>query len=156
MAEISLARAKLSEEAAKFLGTFLRFEFALKESGFGPGSGEARVEWGCVTKELGEEFCRRIQESGKAETIMRCPPKKQVLRHKELGWEPQEPPRNVHELFEAIRRVRNNLVHGGKSGDPENDPNDPNRSEKLIREAQWIIEQALHDMGEVRNHFEGP
>jgi hypothetical protein len=52
--------------------------------------------------------------------------------------------------------VRNNLLHGGKSGGPENDPKDLNRNEKLIREAQWIIEQALHQMGEVRNHFEAP
>jgi hypothetical protein len=79
-----------------------------------------------------------------------------VLPHRELEWEPQEPPGNVDELFVAVRRVRNNLVHGGKSGDPEYDPDDPNRNEKLIREAQWIIEQALHQMDEVKSHFEGP
>jgi hypothetical protein len=156
LAKMNLDRAKLSDEAIKFVGTFLRFEFALKESRFGLEDGEARVEWGRVTKELGEGFYRRIQESRKAETIMRRPPKKQVLRHNELDWEPQKPPGNIHELFVSIRRVRNNLLHGGKSGGPENDPKDLNRNEKLIREAQWIIEQALHQMGEVRNHFEGP
>jgi hypothetical protein len=78
------------------------------------------------------------------------------LRGRELNWEPQDPPRNTHQLFEAVRRVRNNLVHGGKSGDPEYDPEDRNRNENLSIEAQWIIEWALHQMDEVRNHFEGP
>jgi hypothetical protein len=51
--------------------------------------------------------------------------------------------------------VRNNLVHGGKSGDPEYDPDDPCRNEKLIRQAQWIIEEALHQIEDVKIHFEG-
>ena len=68
------------------------------------------------TQELGCTFYTSIQESGKAATIMRRPPKKQVSRDHRLEWKPQDPPENVHELFEAIRRVRNNLVHGGKSG----------------------------------------
>ena len=68
---------------------------------------------------------------------------------------PPMPVAIVHELFAAVRRVRNNLVHGGKSGDPEYDPDDPCRNEKLIREAQWIIEEALHQMEDVKIHFEG-
>ncbi len=155
MVEINFERAKLSEEAVKFIATFLRFEFALKEDGFSPNANDAQVDWGRVTQELGCTFYTSIQESGKAETIMRRPPKKQVSRDHRLEWKPQDPPENVHELFEAIRRVRNNLVHGGKSGDPEDDPDDPHRNENLIREAQWIVEQALHKMETVRIHFEG-
>lgn len=155
MVEIDLDRAKLSEGAVKFIATFLRFEFALKEHGFCPEDGNALVEWGRVAKELGQTFYTSMQESGRAETIMRHPPKKQVSCDHRLEWKPQDPPANVHELFEAVRRVRNNLLHGGKSGDPEDDPEDPHRNEKLIKEAQWIIEQALHQMVEVRNHFEG-
>ncbi len=155
MVEINLGRAKLSEGAVKLIATFLRFEFALKECGFGPKDGDAQVEWGRVTKELGQPFYTSIDQSGKAETIMRRPPKKQVSREHALEWKPQDPPANVQELFEAVRRVRNNLVHGGKAGDPEYDPDDPSRNERLIREAQWIIEKALHKMEDVKIHFEG-
>ena len=51
-----------------------------------------------------------------------------------------------------VRRVWNNLVHGGKSGDPE--PN-RERKKKLIAESQWILEQALLRVENVRNSFEG-
>lgn len=155
MDEINLDRAKLSESMVKFIATFLRFEFALKEAGFIPKDGGASVEWGRVTKELGQTFYTSIRDSGNAETIMRRPPKKQVSRNHKLEWKPQDPPANVHELLEAIRRVRNNLLHGGKSGDPEDDPDDQYRNEKLITEAQWIVEQVLHKMEEVRIHFVG-
>ncbi len=155
MVGINFDRATLSKDAVKFIATFLRFEFALKEDGFGPKEGKAFVEWGRVTKELGQPFYTSIDQSGKAETIMRRPPKKQVSREHALEWKPQDPPANVQELFEAVRRVRNNLVHGGKAGDPEYDPDDPGRNEKLIGEAQWIIEEALHQMEDVKIHFEG-
>ena len=155
MVEINLGRAKLSEGAVKLVATFLRFEFALKECGFGQKDGDAQVEWGRVTKELGRKFYRSIQESGRAETIMRRPPKKQVTRNHMLDWKPQGTPKNADELFAAVRRVRNNLLHGGKAGDPDYDTNEPDRNEKLIREAQWVIEQALLQMEDVKDHFEG-
>lgn len=46
MVEINFERAKLPEGAVKFIATFLRFEFALKEDGFSPNAGDALVEWG--------------------------------------------------------------------------------------------------------------
>lgn len=154
MAEVDFKRAELSPEMATFLGIFLRFEFALKERGFCPVSGDALVEWGRVTKELGQAFFARVNKSPEAATVMQRPPKKQISINYCLDWKEQRPPTNIRELFEAVRRVRNNLVHGGKS-DPEHDPNDPQRNEKLVREAKWIIEQALLQMTEVRSYFEG-
>jgi hypothetical protein len=147
MTEVDFQRAKLSPEMATFLGIFLRFEFALKERGFCPRSGDALVEWGRVTKELGQAFFTRVSESPEAATILQRPPKKQVSDNYCLDWKVQRPPANIQELFEAVRRVRNNLVHGGKSN-PEHDPDDPLRNEKLVREAKWIVEQALLQMTE--------
>jgi hypothetical protein len=153
--EINFSHIELSAGAQKFIGTFLRFEFALKEDGFCPKRGDALVEWGRVITKLGPTFFETIRKSGKAETILQQPPKKQISLDHRLDWQSQGTPNNIHELFEAIRRVRNNLVHGGKSGDPENDPDNPGRSEILIREAQWIIEQAILYLDNVRSYFEG-
>lgn len=155
MTDISFGQAQLTPHAVKFLATFLRFEFALKEAGFGPENGDARVEWGRVTKQLGAGFFARVEESGKACTLMQKPPKKQTTRNYGLEWEQKTPPKTISDLLEAARRVRNNLVHGGKSGDPEYDADDLHRNENLIREAQWIVEQALHELPEVRGYFEG-
>jgi hypothetical protein len=52
-------------------------------------------------------------------------------------------------------RVRNNLLHGGKSGIADFDPADPDRHVNLVGEAQWFVEQALHEMPEVKARFEG-
>ncbi len=86
---------------------------------------------------------------------MRREHKKLVFRFLMLVWERKFTPNNADELFVAVRRVRNNLLHGGKAGDPDYDPDEPDRNEKLIREAQWVIEQALLQMEEVKDHFEG-
>jgi hypothetical protein len=155
MSDIDFSHAQLSPHAITLLATFLRFEFALKEAGFGPENGDAQVEWGRVTKQLGAAFFARIKESGRADTLLHKPPKKQITRGHSLEWENKAPPETINDLLEAARRVRNNLVHGGKSGDPEYDPDDPHRNEKLIREAQWVVEQALYELHDVRAYFEG-
>lgn len=155
MAEIDFSKAALSETAAKFIATFLRFEFALKESGFGPENADALVEWRRVADELGQDFFDYIRTSGKAATLVNAPPKKQVTRSHQLEWVDQNPPRNVTELLSAVRRVRNNLFHGGKSGDPEYDAGNPSRSRTLISEAQWVVEQSILRMDNVKVHFEG-
>jgi hypothetical protein len=155
MEAIDFSRTKLSDAAMKFMVTFLRFEFALKEDGFCHKEGKAEVDWGTVTKTLGDKFYSTVRKCGAAKTVMQRPPKQQIAYDHKLGWEVRDPPANCHDLFEAVRRVRNNLVHGGKSGDPETVHGDPQRSEKLIAEAQWIVEQALCEMPDVRARFEG-
>lgn len=155
MSGLDFSHAELPPHAIKLLATFLRFEFALKEAGFGPENGDAQVEWGRVTKQLGAAFFARIKESGQADTLIHKPPKKQITRGHSLEWEHKAPPETTSELFEAVRRIRNNLVHGGKSGDPEYDPDDPHRNETLTREAQWVVEQALLELDDVRAYFEG-
>lgn len=153
--ELNMDRVDLTEPDRRLIATFMRFEFALKEAGFCPQDGNALVEWGRVTKELGSTFYENVKQSGRAETLMSNPPKKQVSRERRLGWEDQDAPANVHELFEAVRRVRNNLLHGGKSGDTESGLSPASRKKALVSEAQWAVEQALHQMGKVKNYFEG-
>jgi hypothetical protein len=155
MSDINFRTADLSRDAVKLVATFLRFEFALKEAGFCPRGGDAIVEWGRVTKKLGAVFYKAVRKSGNADTIVKRPPKKQIARDHQLEWERQAAPANVHQLFEAVRRVRNNLVHGGKSGGPDADPNDPGRKKRLIQETQWIVEQAIYALPDVRKYFEG-
>jgi hypothetical protein len=152
MAEIDFRHAGLPHEAARFIATFLRFEFALKEAGYLPETGNAEVVWHRVTKDLqASKFFEQVSGSGRAITILKKPPKKQISRDGYLDFKPMAPLRNIDELFVAVRRVRNNFLHGGKSGDPEGDE----RNRKLVAEAQWIVEQALGVLPNVRAYFEG-
>ena len=155
MGNIDFSRTALSKTAATFIATFLRFEFALKEAGFGPRNGAALVEWGRVANELGPDFLKAVGASGRATTILQKPPKKQITREHSLEWDDAKACSSVHDLVLALQRVRNNLLHGGKSGDPDSKSADPARNETLIAEAQWVVEQALWRMDDVRMHFEG-
>lgn len=145
----------LPDGAERFFKTFSRFEFALKESGYLPEHGKAFADWHAFAGELGSAFFAEVQVSTKAGTILRNPPKIQVAVNRSLEFKSAGRPTNTQELLEAVCRVRNNLFHGGKSGEPDADSSDPRRNEKLIAEAQWVIELALQRSDTVRFAFEG-
>ena len=151
----------LPKGAVQFFKIFSRFEFALKECKHLPQrEGKARADWKSFASELNETlgkntFFRYVQNSGEAETLICEPPKVQVCANKTLDFRAAKKPlENTKQLFEAVRCVRNNLFHGGKSGDPDADPDDPKRNEKLIAQAQWVLEEALRHDNYVRYAFE--
>jgi hypothetical protein len=90
-----------------------------------------------------------------AATLLADPPKQQIIRNGNLDWKDKDPPRNTGELLQAMRRVRNYLLHGGKAGDPEETPDKPGRNTTLIAEAHYVAHQILLRLADVRLHFEG-
>ena len=153
MPPINFNRTNLPKGSASFFATFARFEFALKDCKFlhVDKRGGVHADWDAFAGQLPGDFFVSIVNSGKAHTLISKPPKKQVVVGNSLDFSPQRRPVNAVELFIAVRRVRNNLFHGGKAGDPEGNQ----RNEALIAEAQWILEHALHAHDEVRYVFEG-
>lgn len=146
----------LPDGAERFFKIFSRFEFALKESGFLPEKdGRALANWNAFAGALTMDFFDDVVRSGRADTLLHNPPKRQISRNRSLSFEPTEAPKNTQQLLEAICMVRNNLFHGGKSGDPDADYSDPHRNEKLIAESQWVLELALERHNDVRFAFEG-
>ena len=152
--DIDFKNVNLSEEAAKLLATFMRLEYSLKMNDFCLAS-EAKANWESFAKCLGKKFFDEVRDSKKSENILKNPPQKQIVENGRLGWSKQSPPKNVNDLFVAVCRVRNNLVHGGKSGHPDNSQDDPDRNEKLISEAQWVLEHAICAKPDVKFDFEG-
>lgn len=147
-----------------FFKVFSRFEFALKESGHvravGDGN-DAQASWDDFAAKLDDTlgkgvFFDYVRTSGQAPTLLERPPKKQVCHGQSLSFvAPKKHATNSIELFNFVKRVRNNLFHGGKSGDPDADTDDPKRNEKLIAEARWVLEEAIRHHEFVRNAFEG-
>lgn len=150
MDPIDLAKIEdLPHGADRFFRTCIRFEYALKACGYASGNGRVQADWNQFARSLGDEFFKAVVASGRATTTLQNPAKRQVLRGGTLEFESTLPPSNVQQLFEAIRMARNNLLHGGKHGDPDAD-----RNESLISEAQWILEHALRQNSTVRGEFE--
>ena len=82
------------------------------------------------------------------------PPGKQTQQEGELGWTPQSPyhgEKLLPWLLVAVRRVRNNLFHGGKF--PGLRISDPSRGRELISNAIVILDACLILDPSVRRKF---
>jgi hypothetical protein len=130
-----------------------RFEYALKESDYGKAgkNGEVEVDWDkFANQSLTACFFKKIESDGIAPTILTKPASKQIIEGTSLAWKDTALPKNVQDLMGAVRRIRNNLVHGGKSGDRDSD-----RNNALVSEAIEVLLEALRADADVRNMFEG-
>lgn len=146
------AANRLPPRGDELLRVFTRFEYALKDGGYGKAGRKNVVEadWDrFASKELKAPFFAAVTAKALAPTLMTNPPSRQVLQGGTLGWDTVAPPANVTELMGAVRRVRNNLVHGGKSGDKDSDRND-----SLIAEAIEVLLEALRTHADLKAIFE--
>ncbi|SIS16011.1 MULTISPECIES: hypothetical protein [Pseudomonas] len=138
--------AHLDALAFNFFKLFAQYEYALKAMNFSrSGSGgQAEPDWDKFSNEIGplilgdasEEFTAAINY------LFEYPPKKQVICEGTISW--QEVPNNERSpqiLFSHIRRVRNNLYHGGKFNGRWFDPD---RSEQLITKSLVVL-RAIKD-----------
>ena len=111
--------------ACEFLGVFARFEFALKATRFACGdTSQVNPDWDTFAGEIDTKFnLVKDEEFKEAANCLLCfPPKKQVLSGKTIKWldSPPDPhlPR-AQRVILMVRRVRNNLFHGGKFPTPD-------------------------------------
>ncbi|MFD9901937.1 hypothetical protein [Mesorhizobium sp. NPDC059025] len=153
-AAIDMSKANhLPARGDELLRVVTRFEYALKENGFGKSgkNGEVGVDWdGFANKALKATFLKKVRDENIAPTILAKPPSKQILAGQTLAWENATPPVSVQDLMAAVRRVRNNLVHGGKSGNRDSD-----RNNTLVAEAIEVLLEALRSDSDLRYTFEG-
>jgi len=141
----------LEKLAIELFKKFARMEYALKAAGFHNGEGRAEPNW--------DKFACTIQgqlehDSVIAEAVKYMkeqPPKKQVVRDGLLEWEVAKPSASeTHELLLCVRRVRNNLFHGGKFNGHWFAPE---RSETLLRNSLSILDACLRLSSELNEAF---
>lgn len=153
MKDIDMTAAnELPARGQELMCIMTRFEYALKEIGYGKsGNNEAaEASWDeFANKELKAVFFEKIKDKSIAPNILLKPPSRQILRDRSLDWAETAKPNDIQSLIGAVRRVRNNLVHGGKSGDKDSD-----RNNHLVAEAIEILKHALLEHVELRAAFE--
>ncbi len=136
----------------EFFRMFARFEYALKKAKYiRARAGMVAAHWDKFANDLGAAFFERVKDETLADTILHSPPNKQAVDGSgELVWQVCKPPENSVALFVAIRRIRNNLFHGGKHENPFNE-----RDRELLSEGIAVLKLALetHDM--VKWHYMG-
>ncbi len=146
--------ATLPPSAIELFCVVMRFEFVLKEDGHCRRGryGEALPDWDdFATNRMGDAFFADVVKRDIAPTLRSQPPSVQIATDEmRLDWDVTAPPANVKELFRAVRRVRNNLFHGGKSGTPDHE-----RDALLIVDALSVLWLALETDSDLRNLFDG-
>ena len=123
----------------------MRFEYALKEKQI-----NNNANFQILSQNLGNEFFRVVEKERLAPTLLSNPPSRQVKKNGQLGWEKVESPKTSEALLKCVERVRGNLLHGGKSGHPDED-----RNADLIADSRRVLTQALEMDDVLREHFEG-
>jgi hypothetical protein len=146
----------LDELAGKLFHVFSRTEYALKASGFNNGDGAAEANW----KSFALAVESLIENPPSAELqiaidfFFNAPPKKQVIVSGVIKWDISEPQTNsrADKLLIYVRRVRNNLFHGGKFNGHWFAPE---RSEPLLRHSLTILSSCVEFVPSVRVAFHG-
>lgn len=139
----------LDNLAFSFFKLFARYEYALKAMRYvrTGGGGQVEPEWDRFSNEIG----RLILDEADGELLdainylFEHPPKKQILQDKDLTWQSVNTTEHSPQiLFSHIRRVRNNLYHGGKFNGHWFEQE---RSEELISKSLLALQalQEQHD-----------
>lgn len=125
---------------------FARFEYCLKASGFLKNcNGPAKPDWDsfsncCEIKKLFKEINDETAIScTKMRYLLKYPPKKQIANKGILSWEKAPDISSSQDYFGAVKRVRNNLFHGGKFNGTFFEPD---RSKNLLEAVLCILEVA--------------
>lgn len=147
--------------ACEFLHIFSRFEYALKRTSFlkKTDGGGAEPNWEKFSETLDKEMELTAVESGEfqaaADYFFQSPPKKQIVDEDgDLGWRDEiilENRRNFSVLLVLVRRVRNNLFHGGKFGGEHIYGSE--RDENLIKFGLTVLMECLCFNTEVEREF---
>lgn len=147
---------QLDQLAERLFLVFSRTEYALKASGFNNGDGPAEVNWRnfaiAVENLIQDPSSKELIEA--IEFFLNAPPKKQVIVGGVIQWEVSVPQTDscADKLLVYVRRVRNNLFHGGKFNGHWFDPE---RSEPLLRHSLTILLSCVEFVPSVREAYFG-
>lgn len=146
----------LDQLAGKLFRVFSRTEYALKAAGYNNGDGAAEANWRAfalavedlIANPTHQELCEAI------DFFFSAPPKKQVIIEGVIQWKTSEPTTDsqADKLLIYVRRVRNNLFHGGKFNGHWFEPD---RSEPLLRHSLTILNACVDSVAKVHEAYHG-
>jgi len=152
----NISDSNLSDVVEFFL-IFSRFEYALKQAGFLKND-RAKPDWNSFSDEINDYLPSRKNKNDEfrkaIDYLNRYPPRIQIVKESNgrnlLDWKSCKPQGNeTRVLTEYIRRIRNNLFHGGKF------PFETNKDIPLINSATIVLKYLLEleSASEVRKHY---
>jgi hypothetical protein len=149
--------ATLDQLAFRFFKLFAQYEYALKVLGYAKAGkqNQAEVEWDRFSADIGKTILNdedpRVVEA--RQYIFEKPPKRQIWVNDAIDW--AEVPNNERSsqiLYSHIRRVRNNLYHGGKFNGRWIDPD---RSRELLSGSLLLLEKLVATNAQLSDAIHG-
>ena len=141
----------------EFFRTFARFEYALKTSGFHrPDRNNAEADW---TRFAESALVRGVLDDPADAVLTEAtgfillhPPNKQVIENGAVTWSGRPPDAASRSglVLGFVRRVRNNLFHGGKGNQHWFDPE---RTELLLSHSLTILRGCLEASEDVARAY---
>ena len=146
---------ELDKLASELFHTFSRIEYALKSSGFNDGDGPAKANWRNFALAVESLIAtpHSVALINAIKFIMEKPPKKQVILDHKLKWEVAEPSTDskADKLLLYVRRIRNNLFHGGKFNGHWFEPE---RSKPLLQHSLVVLHECIDYVEDVKKAYE--
>jgi len=142
----------------EFFVTFARFEFALKAAGFFMGDGRgASPDWSRFGRSLDLDAAHLDSDCAVAiDYFALHPPWREVVAGNGLHWDSTlgfKTPERMDQVLDLVRRVRNNLFHGGKFNDEVH--SGTGRNEMLLRHSLVILYRCLELSPPVAAAYDG-
>ena len=145
--------SNLDTLAFEFFREFARCECCMKVVGFRMTSRKAQPDWDKFAKALDPVLDRAKPKVAPAiKYFFEHPPKQQIVENGKLTWDKDEPDggRSTKRLLELLRRVRNNLFHGGKFTDCYLEPE---RDIQLLEHGLVLLQVCIASEPSVRDAY---
>ena len=144
--------SELDQLAVELFKKFARIEYALKAAGFHYGEGDAKPNWDMFASSIDGVLEKDTSITMSIKYMSESPPKKQVIRKDLLEWEtPKHHTNKTHEILLCVRRVRNNLFHGGKFNGHWFKSE---RSKELLQHSLCILDACLRASSKLKEAFD--
>ena len=148
---------QLDNLAFRFFKVFAQCEYALKAMGYGRATrgDAAEADWDRFANDIGATLFNEHDANiaNAIEYLLQQPPKRQVWINGAIEWaEVRNDERSPQILFAHIRRVRNNLYHGGKFNGRWFAPD---RSNELISKSLLLLDHLVQCNQQLRDAIKG-
>jgi hypothetical protein len=131
---------------------FTRMEYALKAIGYHRGEGPARADWNAFAKDHSETILADNECQESIFYLSQNPPAEQIVRNGALEFRAVPSTNNgIRDILTSVRRVRNNLFHGGKY---TKEPEAAERNQILIKHAIFMLEGCLRASDQLREAYD--
>ena len=150
----STERLSFDELRVQLFRTVARMEYALKAAGYHRGDGEARADWDRLGRECDHFLTEPSTPALKAaiDYLVDEPPRKQVIEKEQLEWKEVAAYGQTlgERLLVYVRRVRDNLFHGGKI---DGKWFEPERSEPLLKYSLTVLLACLEACPDIEKAY---